>query len=407
MRKRVIIWIVICLLVLPVIVILSSLLETGSGDGVAKANEYYSAGALSTNPCTKEDGSKFRIAYVDIDPYPASGEMLYYFIQELHDTGWITLPEMLPFDSSNTDAKEMINYLAEQDLGDYIEFSKDANYYVAVDDYEECKRSLQKHVADKDIDLIFCMGTSPGTMVIDELGITDVPVMVYFSVDPVGAGFSETEEYSGHDNIWCHTSSEVYLNQLQFYHNSYDFDNIGMVYYSESVGAMNQYRSASEQIGCKISERQIETLTSSDADEVEQYYAMLEDTFDDLINNAHIDAFMLGTDIIKDTARIKPMLSKFYDKGIPVFVQNGEYYAEYGALMVATASDAQSQAPFAVNAMSLIFNGNKPGDIYQKFVISPYVCINLDAADELGYTVSEELLLSAEKLFSEKSKSED
>lgn len=67
--------------------------------------------------------------------------------------------------------------------------------------------------------------------------------------------------------------------------------------------------------------------------------------------------------------------------------------------MVVTASDARIQAPFAVEAMAGILNGQKPGDIYQKFVPSPYLSINLDAAGKLGYDVKEELLLSAEKLY--------
>lgn len=67
--------------------------------------------------------------------------------------------------------------------------------------------------------------------------------------------------------------------------------------------------------------------------------------------------------------------------------------------MVVTASDAKIQAPFAIDAMASILNGGKPGDIYQKFVPSPYLSINLEAAERIGYQVKEELLLSAEKLY--------
>ncbi len=400
MRKGFVTFIVALLMIIPLGVMALSFYSMANYDGVVRAKEFYNSKVMLDKPCSKADGSKYRIAYVDIDPYPASGEMLYYFVEELKNTGWITLDEKLPFDSANTDAKELINYLADKDLGDYIEFSKDANYYIAVDDPDECKESIRKHVKNKDIDLIFCMGTSPAEMVIKDLGVTDVPVMVYFSVDPVSAGLSKSEEYSGQKNVWCHTSSDVYLNQLQFYYDNFPFTNIGMVYYSESVGAMAQYRTAAERIGCDISEIKIDTLTTSEPEQVEAYYEMLEDKFKMLVNEKHIDAFMLGTDIIKDANRVEDMLEIFYKAGIPVFVQNGEYYVEKGAMIVVTASDAQSQAPFAVNAMSLIFNGRNPGDVYQKFVISPYVSINMDVTKRLQYDVSENLLLSAEKLVS-------
>lgn len=66
---------------------------------------------------------------MDIDPYPASGEMLYFFVKELYDTGWISLTkeksfEDLPFDPQNTDAGKLIDYLAEEGTGDYVSFSK-------------------------------------------------------------------------------------------------------------------------------------------------------------------------------------------------------------------------------------------------------------------------------------------
>lgn len=398
MGKKIIIVIMVILMVLPVYTIVTAFGKNGNNESMVQAQSFYRESILAGEPCTKPDGSKYSIAYVDIDPYPASGEMLYYFIEELRNTGWISLSGHVPFNSKNLDACKLIDYLADLDLGDYIEFRHDANYYIAVDDYEECLASLREHAEKKDIDLIFCMGTSPGEMVIHELGITDIPVMVYFSVDPVSAGLSKEEEYSGQENVWCHTSSDIYLNQLRFYYDNCNFNNIGMVYYSESVGAMNQYRIAAEQIGCRISERKIDTLSGASEEVKNEYYHMLEETFRDLIENDGIDAFMLGTDIIKDTTRIGQLLQVFYDKGIPVFVQNGEYYVEYGAMLAVTASDAESQAPFAVNAMSRIFHGEKPGNVYQKFIISPYISVNLDTAKKIRKEVSQDLLISAEKI---------
>lgn len=400
MAKKILTVILILAMLFPV----SVLMLSGSGkvqkEDREKAAKYYKSEQVLKKPQKKADGSKYTIAYVDIDPYPASGEMLYYFIEELKETGWIDYDGDLPFDAADTDAKELIRYLAERDLGEYIRFTDDANYYIAVDDKEECRKSLQNQIDAGKIDLIFCMGTSPGEMVIKEMQVTDVPVMVYFSVDPVGAGLSKAEEYSGQDNVWCHTSSEVYQNQMQFYHTNCPFKNIGMVYYSESVAAMNAYRSAAKEIGFEITERKIDTLSDAkDKKQVKKYYQMLEKTFRELAEQKNVDAFMLNTDIIKDDSKIAELLDIFYQKKIPVFVQNGEYYVQDGAFMVVTASDAKVQAPFAVDAMAAILNGEKPGKVYQKFVPSPYLSVNLEVADRIDYKVKEELLLSAEKLY--------
>lgn len=397
--------IVICILfILPAYVFLfAGSSEKSNARG--RADAFFEEKTEEILPHAKEDGSPYQICYVDIDPYPASGEMLYFFVKELYDTGWISLTkeksfEDLPFDPQNTDAGKLIDYLAEEGTGDYVSFSKKQNFYIAVDDIKDVKKAISHGVQKGDIDLILCLGTSPGELVIQEMGVTEVPVMVYFSVDPVASGLSETQEYSGKENVWCHTSSEVYLNQMKFYYDAYPFTNIGMVYYDESVAAMGMYRDAAKKLGVKITERQIPTLTSSDKAEVEQYYEMLKGTYEDMIKQDGIDAFLLNTDMIKDEKRIKPLLSLFYDADIPVFVQNGEFYVREGALMMMTASDAATQAPFAVDAFSQILGGVPPKDVYQKFVPSPFISLNLDSAEEIGYTVPEEILRSAEKIYS-------
>lgn len=400
MAKKLFMGLLFCLMLFPLSVIFLSGRGAVKQKEIEKAEEYFKRVPVSKEPHAKEDGTKFTIAYVDIDPYPASGEMLYYFIEELKREGWIDYEESLPFNPEDTDAGKLIHYLAGKNLGEYLQFSDDANYYIAVDGREKCMRSLQSQIAAGKIDCIFCMGTSPGEMVIKEMQVKDVPVMVYFSVDPVGQGLSKGEEYSGQDNVWCHTSSEVYSNQIQFYYKNCPFQKIGMVYYNESVAAMHEYRKAGSSLGFQIAERKIDTLLDAkNSRQVKEYYKRLSAAFKELVEKEKIDAFLLNTDMIKEESRIGQMLEIFYQNRIPVFVQNGEYYVKDGALMVVTASNARIQAPFVVEAMSEILNGRKAGEIYQKFVPSPYLSINLDVAERLGYKVKEELLLSAERLY--------
>lgn len=68
--------------------LLSALLlcACGSSDGLtkedyARADAYRKQSESETyGPVKKEGGGKYRIGYLDIDPYPPSGEMLYYLI---------------------------------------------------------------------------------------------------------------------------------------------------------------------------------------------------------------------------------------------------------------------------------------------------------------------------------------
>lgn len=399
-------------ILLPLLLLAPLLLcACGSSDGLTK-EDYARADAYrkqseseSFLPVKKADGGKFQIGYLDIDPYPPSGEMLYYLVERLCDTGWIHLPEELPFDPGDTDAKELIRYLSQQDLGEYLEFPMDACYYLAVDGEETVRDSLEAHRREGDIDLLLCMGTWPGQFVKD-MGITEIPVMVYFCVDPVGAGLSGTSQFSGQENVWCHVNYMVYNNQLKFYHDSFGFHNIGVVYYDESVAAMRAYREVAKEEGFTITEVMTDKLAAADGQSVRRYHDSLKETFEELAGRG-IDAFMLGTDIIKDGERIQELLSVFYEKQIPVFVQNGEYFVEQGALMMVTASNAKDQAPFVVNTFSAILHGKKPGELPQEYISPPYLCLNLNAAKKLeaergtagGFGLSEELLLSAERIY--------
>ena len=393
----------IALFVLPVLTIVFSGTVVKS-EITQKADVYFNKEVIETSPHAKEDGSPYQICYVDIDPYPASGEMLYYLLKQLYDLGWITIPGIsdfseMPFEAADLDAKELINYLADKGTGDYISFSRDQNYYIALEDNDEVMKNMQKGIDDGKIDLILALGTSPGVMTIKTMGITDVPIMVYFCVDPVGSKLSASQEYSGQDNVWCHTSAGIYKNQLSFYHDAYPFKNIGMVYYSGTVAAINTYRETASALGVRVTENITDTLDASGDEET--YYRTLHENYVDLVENRGIDAFLLNTDMIKDVDRMESLLSIFYEHNIPVFVQNGEFLVTHkgGGAMLMSASDAVSQAPFAVDAMIKIFGGEKPGEIYQNFVPSPYVSINLENADSIGMDIPDEIVRMAEKFY--------
>lgn len=394
MLQKIITFLCVCLLVFPVSVFVMSARTGSDEDSYAQAESYLARKEDTQGPCAKADGSKFTIGYLDIDPYPATGEMIYRFVEQLRKDGWITYRGELPFDPQNTDAKKLVRYLAGQDLGEYIQFSKDVNYYVSeeYDGSAYVKKELRKHVEKGDVDLIFCLGTQPAELVIREMGITEIPVMVSGTVDAVGAGLAESEEYSGQKNIWCHTNTGIYTNQLKFYYESRPFTNIGMVFYDETIASYEPYQEAAQELGFQITSKTIGRTVTKD------YYDKLAGLYEELVDEG-IDAFLLNSDIIKHEGQIAPLLDIFYEHDIPVFVQNSEYYVESGAMMVVTASDAQTQAQFLADAFSQILHGGEPGSINQKFVTPPYLSINLEIADRIGFPVSEDMILSAEKLY--------
>ncbi len=398
MGRKVISVILLCLLLFPVGVYLTSkgaMEVTGQQAEAEKyAQQYFKQNENLTGPCTKEDGSKFTIGYMDIDPYPASGEMIYYFVDELRKAGWIEYDGEFPFDPQNVDAKAFIDFLSKQDLGPYICFSEKVNYYTSeeYDGKEFIKQDLKKRIENKEVDLIFCLGTSPADLMINEMEIRDVPIMVSGTVDPVASKLADTEEYSGKSNIWCHTNTGVYTNQMKFYYNTKPFTNIGMVYYDETIASLVPYQEAAKDMGFTISTRKIDGIVDDD------YYGELESLYKELVAEG-IDAFLLNSDIIKDETQIEPLLNIFYEKNIPVFVQNSEFFVGEGALLAVIAHDAVSQSPFLVDVFSKILHGEEPGQINQKFVTPPFLSINLETAGRINYPISSDMIISAERLY--------
>jgi len=354
--------------------------------------------AFPSAPVQKSYGGKFRIAYVDIDEYPVTGSMLYYVIESLKQEGWITY-DSLPMDPDNVDAKALVNWLAARDLGPYLEFVSSANYYLAYEGEEAVAASLLHHVRQlKDIDLVFAMGTWPGRFV-KSLNL-DVPVMVYGSIDPVGSGIVASAEDSGSDNLWAQVDSSAFARQLQFYYDTINFKNIGMVYNDEYVASIPDYEKTAAANGFTITKVKIEKLQSDDKKDIDAYYNNLRKIYRKLIDENKVDAYLINTDIITDDSRMKDLFQMFTDAKIPVFVQIGDNYVQNGAFMLVSPRDYKGLGAFVAFSMGAVLNGASPRDLPQECVSSPYLSLNLDVAKSLSYTPTFEMLMSCENIYS-------
>lgn len=394
----------LCLLMILMFVLVGALAVSGCGNGTEIAEQKLavdaSAGAgihrFPSSPVKKPDGSKFRIAYVDIDPYPVTGSMLYYVLESLKQDGWVNY-DSLPVSSDNVDAKALVDWLAKRDLGPYIEFDSTANYYLAYAGEAAVGTSLKQHAQNKDIDLIIAMGTWPGKYVKGlNLG---VPVIVYGSIDPIGAGIVKSAEDSGDKNIWAQVDPSAFTRQLQFYYNTTHFKNIGMVYNDEIIDSIPDYEKTAEAAGFKITKVKVPKFVSENPADENSYYASLKGIYSRLVQEDQIDAYLINTDIITDDSKIKDLFQGFYEAKIPIFVQIGDNFVQNGAFMLVSPRDYKGMGAFASNTIGAIFNGESPGNLPQEYVSSPYLSLNLDVAEKIGFTPSFEMLLSCEHIY--------
>ena len=353
-------------------------------------------GTSSMPPQTKPDGSAFTLAYVDIDPFPPTGAVLYYIITGLREEGWIFF-DYLPFDPADTDAGALIDWLAEHDIGPYIRFDSSANYYTAFQSEDEIRDSLARHVDNASIDIVLTMGTSPARMVKSfEL---DIPLMMFGSVDPVGSGLVESVEDSGHPLLWSVFDPTSYERQLFYYYDLIPFTNVGIVYYDESISSLRSYERSAEALGTDISKSQITRIDTSTPQSVEEYYLELKEEFERMVYDNGVDAFILTTDIIVDVTRTADLLEVFTENGIPVFVHVGLALVQHGALMHVSAAENVGQGQFSARSITHALSGTPLSELSQEFINSPYLNINLDVAERIGFRPTFEMLLASENIF--------
>ena len=191
-----------------------------------------------------------------------------------------------------------------------------------------------------------------------------------------------------------------YYRQIKFYHNILPFENIGMVYSDPVVAAIADYESGAEELGVTITKVQIEATSVQTQAEANAFSAELEAIYRDLIDNRHIDAYLLNADLLSSNMDVKPLLKLFADAGIPVFVQDGENYVREGALLLVASTDNQGVGQFVAQVIAQVAHGVQPGDIPCEYVSSPYMSINLDTAKAIGFRPSFEMLLSCETIHS-------
>ena len=300
----------------------------------------------ASKPIHKPGGGKFTLAYVDIDPYNETA------------------------------------------------FDKPAHYYTTVSSEEEIRESLQKHIENHEIDAILSMGTSPSLM-LERFGF-DIPLLMYAVSDPIGSGLIESADDSGNKNYWAHVDSSAYSRQMQYYYDTFGFSKIGSVYGDEIVCAIPDYTSVAEENGFTIVGYKLEREAFADEDE---YYNRLESIYRRMVREDGVDAYILNTDVIPSVEKAAELMKIFYDANIPVVAQVGSAYVKGGAaMMIVDPRDAVGTGPFVSNIIGSVFNGSVPEDLEQEYVSSPFLTLNLDVADEIGYKPSFEMLIACEKI---------
>ena len=354
-------------------------------------------------PHTKEDGSRYRIAYVDYDEYLPASKQLGYILEGLEEYGWIK-EGSLPFTSDEIDKKELstkqiYERLLTVDLGEYIEFVEDGFFYMGYDDLDDIANSLKER-AGKDIDLVITFGTSPGVFV-KELDLP-VPMIDFSATDPVASGIIDSAtEGTGDPNVWAQVEASVPLRQLKYYHSLKPFNKLGMIVYGdEIVSGVPDVMKAAEEIGFSVVKYNVDIRSRETQEELDDYYAMVKGEFERMAQE-DIDAFFFTADLVNDPDYLAEMFEPLYEKNIPVYALDDVNTVHKGALMIISAYDFENVGRFVADAITHILSGEDASKLPCIYTSAPYICLNLDVARRIDYPLNFDFLAACDEIYTE------
>jgi len=348
----------------------------------------------------KHDAKKWRIGYCETEPFSNYSSILYNIIQGLDEYGWINNAKNIPYTEGQNDTKAMWEWLSKSDLGEYIEFPKDAYYSLSAMKEENGKKPediiIDRLNTKKDIDIMIVMGTKAGLALGNDKH--SVPVFVFSASNAYSSGIIKAVDYSGSSHIWAHMDVNRFKRQLQVFNDVFEFKKLGIVYENSEIGqsysALNDIEIMAKERGFVI-EREF-VNEPKNAKDIERYKSDLKIAYSKLAQK--VDAFYITAASI-DSKWLPQLLEPFYKNKIPVFSQLGDDEVKHGALMSITYFDFPNMGRFGADTIIKALRGMPVDKLNQSFENTPQIILNFETAKKIGYKPSFDILLVADKIY--------
>lgn len=347
-----------------------------------------------------KNGHKWRIGYCESRRYTNYAGTLYYIVKGLNSIGWISDTSKLTFNWGQTDTSEMWNWLSTHDMGPNIEFVKDA-YYSLCNDPNKEKEVVKRLMDNKDIDLMITMGTDAGRLLARDS--YDTPIMVFSTSNAVKSGIVSGIENSNNKHIWAHMEPYIYKQQLEIFYDMFKFKKLGFVYEDTQNGrtyaALDDIKYVAKEKGFQIVPYTIEA-TRGEQDQ-DRYFNDILAIHKRMAQEVDAYYYTVATSPGLKVQKLSEVLQPFYEKNIPTFSQSGEEDVKYGALLSIANQDFTEIGVFGTSQMIKILNGVPADKLNQIGGNTPAIALNIEVANKIGYKPPFDIMLIADKIFTE------
>jgi ABC-type uncharacterized transport system substrate-binding protein len=357
------------------------------------------AAGKEASPLLAKDGKKWRIGYCESTRFVNYAEHLYALVRGLAALGWIQGAEQLPYKPGQDDTRALWDWLASHNVGPHIEFV-DTAYYT----YDGINPAAQKRKTDeiirrlnqkKDIDLMIVMGTVAGKLVANDSHT--VPVMIFSTSNAVAAGIVTSVEKSGRDHVWAHMYPSRFKRQIEVFHDTFAFKRLGMVYEDSPAGRALAALSDAEELARERRFKIIRTFVKDNQKDRNRFFSEMLAAHRKLAGE--VDAmYMTIYPGSRKFDMLPALMQPFYEKKIPVFTQlKGE--VQFGALMSVADADFMGIGLFGAEAIISVLKGGSTRNLPQVYESTPYIVLNLEVAQKIGYRPPFAILLVADRLY--------
>lgn len=218
--------------------------------------------------------------------------------------------------------------------------------------------------------------------------LTDIPVVFTAVTDPVSAELVPSLGASG-TNVTGYSDMTPVREQIEMMVNLGGIESIGHVYSSGEANAVVLAEMAEE----ICNELGVEFITATVTNSAEVRTATLS-----IVDK--VDAIYISTDntVVSALASLAEVSS---ERGVPVISADPSSAEEYD-ILAAYGFDYYTMGVATGRLVAEILGGKDPGDIPTQFLTDPsdlVLLINLDVADKLGITLSQEVLNQADKIY--------
>ncbi|WP_169828843.1 ABC transporter substrate-binding protein [Marinobacterium jannaschii] len=339
---------------------------------------------------------RLRVAYYQGGDYGEYNDYLKAMVSAFSDTGLIDLDGEL----SSLSSFKLWNEVSVRSRGGKLEFIQNGFYSSGWDakDRLRVRDEIRSRVRSKsDIDLIIAMGTWAAK---DLAGyVSDIPILVVSSSNPVEAGIVKNQAKSGVYNVFAHVDPNYYERQIRLLYRIFPFRKLGMIYEDSTLGrsysAIEKIRSVSAQLDYEL----IECHAISDTPYQEQAEKEVVDCFEYL--SKHSDAIYITAHGGVSENSI-PILSKIArENRVVTLSEVGKDEVKYGFLLSLSRVDKYNTGIFIAESIIEYMNGVPLNELDQIFQESLKMSINLKTAEEIGLYLYADTLAAADKIYYE------